>query len=89
MASKSKGTPPKTSPLADANQAHGMLGMVHHWSCTKVNGPDGRVAHEVTITHAGRRVTAQRRYFVDAVADALDKLAANRTKKTPRLRLVK
>ena len=61
--------------IADSNQAIGLLESMHHWSSTKVNR-SGRSGYSITITHAGKRVTAQRVRFVDAAIAAIGKLRA-------------
>lgn len=74
MASKSKGRiPPPQPDCVDANQAIARLTVYHHWSATKINNEHG--AHYcVSITHAGRRVSAYRRFFVEAATAAMVKL---------------
>ena len=73
MAKPSKGVPLVGRGI-DANQIVALLDTVHHWSCTRINREDGVPGMEVTITHAGRRVTCQRRTFVDAANAALNEL---------------
>lgn len=73
MASKSGGKIPQKSQVADCNQAIAILDQMHHWSCTVKNHGDIR-GHSVTITHAGKRVTAHRRTFIDAAIAGLAKL---------------
>jgi hypothetical protein len=73
MARKSGGEIPAVGQIADANQAIALLEGMHHWNCTRLNCGLRR-AYSLTVTHAGRRVTAQRRLFVDAVIAALSKL---------------
>jgi len=84
MASRSGGTIPPRQDIIDANQAIALLATVHHWAATKVNG--GRAGYKVTITHAGRRVTAHRVRFIDAVIAAMQKL---RERDAPKLRLAR
>ena len=84
MAKPSGGSMPNWTGVIDANQALALLDTVHHWQATRVNRGTA-TGYSVTITHAGRRVSAQRRAFVDAVNAAMEKLKG---KTSPRLRLV-
>lgn len=86
MASKSGGVVPSFGGVVDANQAVALLDTVHHWRATRVNRRDGVPGMSVTITHAGFRVNAQRRTFVDAVNAAMERLAA---KDRPKMRLAR
>jgi prepilin-type N-terminal cleavage/methylation domain-containing protein len=73
MAKPSDGTPADAFHAMDVGSALAMLGQLHHWSCTRVNREAGR-GYKVTITHAGRRVSATRRNWIDAVNAASAKL---------------
>lgn len=86
MALKSGGTLPGPAPLMDANQAVALLATMHHWSATKVNRSAGeqRTGYIVTVTHGGRRVSAFRATFLEAVTAAMVNL---RKHNKPRLRL--
>lgn len=75
MALKSGGTIPAARPIIDSNQAIALLATVHHWQASKHNS-GGRVRYDVTITHAGRRVSASAVQFPGAVSAALAKLRA-------------
>lgn len=79
MARKSTGTIPPPSPIADANQAVALLDGMHHWTCSRENSGDNR-GYSVTITHAGKRVTAYRRTFIDATIAAFAKLRGQEQK---------
>lgn len=85
MAHKSTGTIGPFRPVVDPNSAFALLDTVYHWKATKVNSEDGPPGVEVTITHAGKRVSARRRTFVDALNAAMRKL--NGSDKTPTLKL--
>lgn len=86
MATKSGGTIPAPQRIVDANQAVAILDTFHHWRVTRVNG-DGRRGYDLTITHAGKRVTAVRRTFIDAAIAAIAKLSA--PKETDFMRLAR
>lgn len=90
MASKSGGTIPPYRQIACANDAIGILDALHHWSSTVKNAASAasmpRRAYRITITHAGRRVSAQRQSFVDAAIAALHKLQGK--SESTRLKLV-
>jgi predicted nucleic acid-binding protein len=86
MAQKSGGTIPPKQPIADANQAVALLCTLHHWQATKVNDRGG-VGYSVTVTHAGKRVRAYRRTFIDAVIVALAKLRKGSETSAPFMRL--
>jgi hypothetical protein len=88
MALKSGGTIPPKQDIADANQAIALLGTMHHWRASKQNRVNGElVGYEVTITHAGKRVTVRRKMFVDAVIAAFEKLRGKGV--GPKLKLVR
>lgn len=86
MASKSGGVVRDFKGVVDANQAVALLDTVHHWMVTRINRSDGVPGMSITITHAGFRVTAQRRTFVDAVNAAFSKLAV---KDAPKMRIAR
>lgn len=79
MARKSDGQLPAVPPIAaDANQAILHLNRMYHWSATKINRDDNWTVC-VTITHAGKRVSAERKTFIDAVNAAMTKLQKSET----------
>jgi hypothetical protein len=86
MAVKSGGSIPGPQTIIDANQAVAILDSFHHWGVTRVNG-EGRRGYSLTITHAGKRVTASRRTFVDAAIAAVAKLS--RPQETSFMRLAR
>lgn len=86
MASKSGGAMPNWTRVTDANEAHAMLDTMHFWCVRRVNRSGGAPSTEVSITHAGRRVNAQRRTFVEATNAAMEKLHG---KMWPELRLAR
>lgn len=86
MARKSGGVIPPQQQIADANQAVALLGTMHHWTCSKQNSSQW-VGYALTITHAGKRVTAYRRSFVDAAIAAFAKLRGG--DEAPHMRLAK
>jgi len=88
MASKSGGTMPVKTYCEDAGVAISVLGELHHWACTRNNDKEGVRGYSVTITHAGKRVTASRRAWIDAVNAALSKLATTTTTGT-KLKLIR
>lgn len=61
--------------IMNCNQAIVVLGTFHHWGSTKVNSSNGGWhGYEIRITHAGRRVTAYRRFWIDAVNAAVNRI---------------
>jgi hypothetical protein len=86
MASKSGGTMPEWTRVTDANEAVALLDTMHFWCVRRVNRTGGTPVMEVSITHAGSRVNAQRRTFVEATNAAMEKL---HEKMWPAMRLVK
>lgn len=86
MALKSGGTIPPFRGVVDANQAHAILDTIHHWRLTRINRADGCPGYDLKITHAGKRVSAVRRTFVECVNVAMGKL---RDGDAPKLKLAK
>ena len=77
MASKSGGAPPVPRTLIDANQAMAVLSSLHHFVVKRMNR-EGRSGFRVEITHAGRRVFAERPCFPDAAAMAVKRLSMDK-----------
>jgi hypothetical protein len=73
MANPSGGSNYDAFQAMDAGSALAMLDGLHHWSCTRVNRADGR-GYKVKVTHAGKRVSATRPSWIDAVNAAVQKL---------------
>jgi hypothetical protein len=65
MAVKSGGTVDQCGGAMDANGAMAQLSILHFFNVKKVNR-NGVSGVRVDVTHAGRRVSAERRSFIEA-----------------------
>lgn len=94
MARRSGGTVATIpEPALSLDGAIRILDGYHHWASTRVNRENGERPrsrrYEITITHAGFRVRAERDSFLEAVNAAIFALGVRASKEKPKLRLAK